>query len=288
MLPIHTLNGNEKLLDFLRSNQKEVEQIFLEKGAVLLRGCKIYSLSEFQEASNIICDELFEYKFGSTPRAKLGGKVYSSTEYPNDRSIPLHNENSYTNQWSRKILFYCAIEPEVGGERPVDNSNEVLNFIDDKIYREFIESGVMYTRNYKPGMDLSWQQAFQTASKDEVEQLCNELSIKYKWSSDEILHTEQVCQATLEHPLLQREVWFNQAHLFHQSANPPDLQDYFKIMDPRSLPRNPFYGDGEPFNLSDLEIVRSACKRAEKYFRWQRGDLMLLDNIMYCHGRRPF
>ena len=148
MLPIHTIEGKEQLLAFLRSNHKEVEKVFSEKSAVLFRGFEIYSLSEFKDASEIICKKLFDYKYGSTPRTKLGGKVYTSTEYPPEIPIAQHNENSYTNKWPSKILFYCAVAPGLGGATPIANSHEVYKLIPKEVRDRFIKNGVMYTRNY--------------------------------------------------------------------------------------------------------------------------------------------
>lgn len=287
MTKIHIIKGDIKLVDYVQKAKQELLKQLNMRGALLLRGFSISSLSEFQKVSEIICNRLFDYQYGSSPRKKLGGKIYSSTEYPDYRNIPLHNENSYTNRWPRKILFYCVIPPKQAGETPIANSHDIYNLIDSNLRNRFMKKGVMYTRNYGYGLDLSWQQAFQTESKHEVAKFCQENNIQYQWNEDK-LHTQQVCQAVLKHPEHHFNVWFNQAHLFHQSANDPELQEFFKDTDPMALPRNAFYGDGQPFQSKDLQKIREAYKRAEITFPWQRGDLLILDNILYCHGRKLF
>ena len=39
---------------------------------------------------------------------EVGEGVYTSTEYPQHRSIPLHSEQSYSRNWPMNILFYCV------------------------------------------------------------------------------------------------------------------------------------------------------------------------------------
>jgi len=38
----------------------------------------------------------------------LGGKIYTVTEYSADRTIALHNENSYSNLRPTKIFFFSV------------------------------------------------------------------------------------------------------------------------------------------------------------------------------------
>lgn len=111
---------------WLSSNRQAVEKSLLSFGGILLRDFNINSVSEFYYVAQTICPELLDYTYRSTPRTKLGEKIYTATEYPSDRFIPLHNECSYTLSWPSKIIFFCAIQPNEGGETPVADSREIL------------------------------------------------------------------------------------------------------------------------------------------------------------------
>lgn len=285
----YTLTGSERLVNYISANQESIQSALDQHGAVLLRGFKIFSMSEFQQASELICKNLFDYVYRSSPRTKLGGKVYTSTEFPKDREIPLHNENSYSLNWPSKILFHCVIEPPVAGETPIAHSGRVYSLLDPALREEFERKKVMYVRNYGLGMDLTWQEAFQTESKEEVEAFCKSHQINVEWFGENRLRTRQICQASLKHPRTGEMLWFNQAHLFHESANDDQMREYFcKNFKADEMPRNTFYGDGSPINEETLNHIRAAYKQVEVAFPWRKGDMLILDNLLYAHGRRPF
>jgi alpha-ketoglutarate-dependent taurine dioxygenase len=98
-----------------------------------------------------------------------------------------------------------------------------------------------------------------------------------------------VAQAIARHPETGDTAWFNQAHLFHVSAQDPSLA---KMMIAKfkedGLPRNSYYGDGTPIEDAVLAEIRAAYAKAEVAFPWQRGDVIMIDNMLVSHGRRPF
>jgi alpha-ketoglutarate-dependent taurine dioxygenase len=271
------------------SDRSQVEIQLLRHGAILFRGFKVDGIEGFEQFIQTIAGNLLKYDYGSTPRSRVSGNIYTSTEYPASQFIPLHNEMSYSRSYPSKIAFYCLKQAESGGETPIADSRRVSDRLSHKLKQKFIESGVMYVRNYRHGIDLSWQNSFNTTDKSEVECYCKDLEIKFEWKDKDCLRTSQVCQAIAIHPQTGEEVWFNQAHLFHISQLEPTVrQQLLADFAETDLPRNAYYGDGSPIEDSVLEEIRSIYQQETITFPWQEGDVLLLDNLLAAHGRNPF
>lgn len=258
-------------------------------GAVLLRGFSLATESEFEEVCKSFGYPLLNYDFGSTPRQKLSGKVYTTTEYPAHQAIPLHNEQAYTNNWPLKIWFFCIQASETQGATPIADSRRIYAQIDPAIRQRFEQKQLRYVRNYGAGLDVSWQDTFNTNDKAVVEAFCKQHNIHCQWKADGELRTSQICQAVAQHPHSKEWVWFNQAHLFHVSNLPSASREVLlSIVDKEDLPRNVYYGDGSAIEDSILDEVRGVLAENEIIFPWQAGDLLMLDNMLFAHGRQPF
>ncbi len=262
----------------------------LKHGGLLFRGFRLKSPAEFEQFIRTVGGgELLEYSYRSTPRTAVSGRIYTSTEYPASHSIPLHNEMAYTRSWPLKICFHCVQTAERGGETPIADSRAVYRRLDAGIKEVFERKKVLYVRNYGSGIDLPWQTVFQTKDRAEVEAYCRGAGIEWEWRDGDRLRTRQVCQSSAAHPESGEMVWFNQAHLFHvTSLDPAARESVFSTFAEEELPRNAYYGDGSPIEPSVLDEIRGVYGEEEVVFPWEDGDILLLDNMLSAHGRRPY
>ena len=261
----------------------------LRQGGVLFRGFQVQDAGDFGSFLQAIAPSLMPYTYGSTPRTVVQGQVYTSTEYPANRSIPLHNEMAYACHYPLKIAFYCVQPAQDGGETPIADSRCVFERLPVDVCSRFQEHGILYVRNYGGGLDLSWQAAFQTDQRSVVEAHCRCTDIEFEWWGEDQLRTRQICQAIATHPITGETVWFNQAHLFHISNLDPEVRhDLLSELTPDRLPRNAYYGDGSPIADETLAVIRQAYQAEAILFPWQAGDVLLLDNVLVAHGRCPY
>jgi hypothetical protein len=103
------------------------------------------------------------------------------------------------------------------------------------------------------------------------------------------LWTRSICPGVIDHPLTGETVWFNQADLWHVSSRGQAYQEkMLRVLGEDALPSNATYGDGTPISNQELDEVRRAYRAAEVVNPWLQGDLLMLDNVLAAHGRKPF
>ncbi len=276
------------LADYIRANEGEIAKLQLTSGAVLFRGFAVSDPDDFQRAVAASSPELLSYTYRSSPRSEVTAGVYTSTEYPPNLEIPMHNENSYAHAWPLKLWFFCAQPAAAGGATPLADSRRVLDRLDPALVQRFADRGVQYIRNYRAHTDLPWQEVFQTAERTEVEQFCRDAGIEFEWHGDE-LRTRQTLAAIARHPITGESVWFNQAHLFHVSALGQEYQAALvAAFGEDGLPRHARHGDGSPIAEADLTAIRDAYRAEMVDGDWQQGDVLLVDNMLAAHGRLSY
>ena len=277
------------LLEWAAANTSFVSSYLLRNGAILFRDFRLSELKEFERLIEAVAGPLLDYSYRSTPRHVISGRIYSSTEYPAHQTIPLHNENSYTRNWPMKLSFFSQQVAEKGGETPIADSRKVYAAMSPEIRDCFVSKGLMYVRNYGTGLDLSWQEVFHTTSKAVVEDYCRKAQIEFEWIGEEQIRTRQRASAVAVHPSTGEPVWFNQAHLFHVSRLAAEVRQWLLVAHgDENLPRNVYFADGSAIEAAMLDEIMNVYDSQAIVFPWREGDVLMLDNMLTAHGRKPF
>jgi alpha-ketoglutarate-dependent taurine dioxygenase len=276
------------LVTWAQGNRKLIETHLLKHGGILFRGFNISSAEVFEQFAVACSAELLPYRERSSPRTQINNHIYTSTDYPADQSIFLHNENSYQHIWPMKIFFFCMMPSAQGGETPIADCRKVFERIDPLVRQRFIDKGWMLVRNFGNGLSLSWQAVFQTEDKAEVETYCRNAGIETEWWGDR-LRTRQMRRAVRRHPTTSEMIWFNHIAFFHVSTLEPSTREVLLVeLAEEDLPNNTYYGDGSPIEPVVLEEILKAYRSETVSFPWQEGDILMLDNMMVAHGRNPY
>jgi alpha-ketoglutarate-dependent taurine dioxygenase len=281
---------------------EELRRKLLEHGALLFRDFPVRSAADFQRVIDALSlGPSLDYIGGDSPRTKITGSVYTSTEAPRSFKIPLHNELSFVSRYPKHILFFCDVAPEERGETIIADARRVYRTIDEAVRRRFEDKGLKYVSAYYGKsrlMDVvnpshkSWRQVFETDDPARVEQLCREHDFAFEWHGDNWIRITQTRPATMNHPETGEHVWFSQPHLYDFN---PRLLGYFqwagaKLFYAQKHTRlhEVFHADGSPIARADLYHLLDTLDACTVRFPWKRGDVLLLDNILAMHGREPF
>jgi alpha-ketoglutarate-dependent taurine dioxygenase len=290
IFPKSKINSLESLLAMLQAERERLRRHLTTSGIVLIRNFDIGPLEAFERTARCFTQsDLFNYAGGASPRTAISNGVYNSTEYPPEMSLTLHNELSYSTIFPRYVYFFCLVPPDEGGETTYGDSRRILSRIPTQIAESFRSRKVSYERNLQSdtASPYSWQTAFETDVKSVVEAICRSMGIAFQWLPDDSIQLIQNGPGTLTHPESGEEVWFNQADGFHVTALDARSREYF-IRNGSNFRLRSRFGDGGEIPIEYLERIREAVSAETKAHKWQAGDILILDNILTAHGRRPF
>jgi len=281
------------LVAWQEENNEQLNELLYIHGALLFRRFYISDVYSFKKYLDQLPVSRLAYVDGNSPRTKLLPNIYTSTEFPPELSISMHNELSYSHSWPQKLYFCCNVAPQSAGHTLIADCRKVLKELDPSLVEEFRRRKVMYTRFLHGGQGVgpSWQETFETLAKTQVEEFCDKSEISYKWSKDGGVSLSQIGPGTLSHPVTKEEVWFNQADQFHISNLPKHIADTLAILtngDKSRYPTYSYFGDKGEIPAEMLTEVKAIFKKNTVYFDWQVGDLLLIDNMLTAHGRSPF
>ncbi|MEU2794180.1 TauD/TfdA family dioxygenase [Streptomyces sp. NPDC007100] len=278
----------EGLIDYIRGNA-EFDRLLTESKAIVFRGFHVTEES-VESVMELLLPKRLAYVHGNSPRTKVGKNVYTSTEYPPEYTISMHNEMSYSSSWPTRLMFFCAKAPATGGATPVVDGRLWLESLDPEI-REAFRGGVRYTQNLHGGRGLgkSWQDTFETDDKDEVERFLRGAEAEWEWLPGDTLRIRQQRRSTITHPETGDEVWFNQSDQWHPAAlDDETAAELAQLMPEDELPQSVTLADGTPIPGEWAIQVRDRGLENAVDVDWHEGDVMLIDNLLVGHGRRPF
>src|SRR6202522_5795 len=118
--------GADGFIHYCSSHTAEIDHQLNESGAIRFRGWDVDSAALFKTVVEYINSTTMSYVDGNSPRTKLSSGVYTSTEYPKELFISLHNELSYAREWPTRMLWCCVQPASAGGETPIADGAAIL------------------------------------------------------------------------------------------------------------------------------------------------------------------
>ena len=281
--------GAAGLLELL-ADADALDELLLREKAVVFRSFGV-APRELDAVLDRLLPHRLAYVHGNSPRTKVGDNVYTSTEYPPALTISMHNELSYSHRWPARLCFYCERAPDSGGATPVVDGQRWLDSLDDQVRVDFA-GGVRYVQTLHDGYGVgkSWQDTFETGDRDAVAGFLAGTGAEWEWRPDGSLRVSAVRAATARHPRTGAEVWFNQADQWHPAGLDDDdtAAALAAVLGEDELPQRVTFADGSPIPDGHVRQVRDRGLALAVDVEWTAGDLLLIDNVLVGHGRRPF
>lgn len=305
----------------LEAHRDWVDEALLAHGALLFRGIGITAPADVEQVARAVTHGLKNDYLGTSPRDAVTEHVFNASELPSFYPIPQHCEMSFVKRPPSRLVFSCLVAPSsFGGETPLCDFRAVYRDLDPSVRARFDAKGVRNVRNYTgpdggtpmgPWQLKPWHSLFGTTDRAEVERIAKENDFDLTWLPGGKLRIVNVQPATRLHPVTGEKVWFNHSQVFHLSQAYGELkriarrqdrvrmtalalaargmmvaQRAFRDEDEQAMGAT--YGDGTPIPDADMEAVRDAIWANMRFARWERGDLVLIDNAAVSHGRMPY
>jgi len=308
---IEASDSDGLLSEFINSEKQKIEIALANHGAILFRNFKVSTAEEFEksllEFGLVMHADAYSKGGGLTQRKKIKNNVYSSTETSNESPIYFHNEMAYANTRPTIISFYAHLSPNLYGETPISDGAKVYAGLSGETQQILKSHKLIYRRIYKKSnkhfflnvLQASIKQAFGTEDADTIAKICQTSDFEHKWINDNTLQVDSKVSAVVTNPrtnsyalnlqLLSRDLYMKQFNMIKERHSfwkrwimklKMELYFYCKL-----APISIMSDDGKPLPKKMLfelfELVNSnAC-----YFKWQKDDVLLLDNTRCLHAR---
>ncbi|MDX3314489.1 TauD/TfdA family dioxygenase [Streptomyces sp. NPDC054884] len=258
-------------------------------GAVLVRGLPIGDRAAAVAAVRAVIGEGMAEREGFAPRDAYSPGVYSSSRWPADQPMCMHHELSYAATAPRLLALACVTAPASGGITALADARAVLRDLPADLVERFERHGWRLTRSYNPLVGTAWQDAFGTKDRAEVERYCEAGGLEVLWRGDDELITTQSRAAVVAHPDSGERCWFNQIAFLNEWTMEPEVREFLtQEFGPEGLPFNTFLGDGTSLDRATVDLINEVYERHTVREPWQRGDVLVVDNVSTAHSREPY
>lgn len=258
-----------------------------QHGALLLRSP---GPVDFQAAVKAFSADQVDFRGGTAIRSRVSADTYTASEYPEQLVIRQHSEFCYSHDWPMLLFFYCDVPPGLGGQTPLVDNRVLYEQMPTDLLRQFTDRGLLYVRGY--GYNRTWQRSYETESRAEVEEICAQEGRRVEWLGDDQLRTYERRSSVVVHPATGQPVWFNYAIGFHISRMDDEIRDALSTApedsDSQLWPNNVLWGDGSEIGADAINEVNDLVAAHTVQFDWQQGDILIIDNMLCGHGRRPY
>jgi alpha-ketoglutarate-dependent taurine dioxygenase len=245
---------------------QETLEYFKSFGVLLFRGFGV----DYQQMKTFA--EKFSSRFvldKDRPIVDPGNKYVTLVD-PGMHYVSPHCENANSPFRPDVIWFCCGVPASQGGETLYWDGVRVWKELDEELRQLFIAKKIKFFQKF-PAAD--WKRFLGVgATLADVKRTLNGIpGLSYKINEDQSVSLEYVCSAVVK------------TKYDHQDAFANSLISEYK--NPRGVVT---FADGSPIPSAVINQIQQVMNNLTEVIPWQSGDLVMIDNSRFLHGRRSF
>ena len=287
------LDGQNKYLkkdffEWVKEDKDSLKQLLLDHDAVLFRNFPIENPQDFENMLNTAEFPEMPYIGGAAPRtAVTGGRILTANESPATETIPFHHEMAQTPNPPSNIFFCCDIAAKKGGATSIIQSHLVqksFSEIDSEFAKKIEEQGVKYIRvmpeetDKSSAIGRSWKETFQCNTKEEAEKKMKEIGTDWEWLENGDVKTTTSVIPAIRKDHMGRKTFFNSIVAVFTGWN-----------DSRNIGEKAVISaDGNYMKKDVIEALKKKIDEIAVAFKWQKGDVLWINNNTVLHARQPY
>ena len=246
--------------------QAQIEQVFRRHGAILLRGFD-YDVAGFRRFAERLCRTSV---FNESPnRQLLDADANIQTVDRGVDAFPLHPELSREPWRPDACLFACFDPPGVDGETTICDGTTIVERMPPALVEAMEGRRLLYIQ---PATEEVLQYWLGTANPPDSMLAATPPQCPYWFRRAGGKIVRGFSRPLLERPMFDQRLAFANFLLF--------ARDYLRI------PNFPCLDDGQPVPEQWIEAARASASAVTYAHAWQAGDLIVIDNSRFMHGRR--
>lgn len=250
---------------FASIDRNRVETLLKEHGALLFRGFSS-DLDQFQQFAQTFCPvAVFN---DSRNRARLGERQDVQSVNLGTRPFPLHPELSREPWKPDCAFFYCLTPPKYGGATTICDGVAIVHELPVAIREAMSARRLKYVQPTSPALLRYWL-GTPEPSESELASPPSRCPYSFERLGGQIVRV--FTRPLLHKPMFTDEPAFGNFLLFARYL--------------RGVRNFPLLDDGSPVPDQWVETVKLASDKLTVAMGWRAGDLLMLDNSRFMHGR---
>jgi alpha-ketoglutarate-dependent taurine dioxygenase len=272
--------------DLPQVQRSSIDRYLRERGAVMLRGFDL-TVEEYEDLSREMSPEFLVHH--DVGRMFISEDGTTQSVVPGTYGLPAHVERGYAAPIPGLLFFYCNKPADEDGETTLFDGYEIFNQLSPEAQDFFRGNKIRYRLRIAPEL---WQRTLMTDDHAEAlylvdQQLSSAVDREIGESAScrvegDVLIMDFVTPSTRRSPRREGDAFSNSSLTYVHSLSLP--QEGVLAVGGIDLRTE----DDRPFPADMLEEAIRAANAAEIKVKWNKGDMVFLDNRTVLHGRAPF